>query len=75
MPLEFPRVDQDLLDRLNEIFPDCLPKKLDYTDRDVAIAVGTRLVIGKMQDEFNRQNHLGPYKLVPVPKPGVRWGG
>ena len=65
---DFPSVSKDLLDRLMEIFPGTLPLDPNYTDRAIAIAVGTQQVIGRLQDEYLRQNKLGPYYHVPAPR-------
>lgn len=73
MKLDFPAIQKALLDRLDEVFPDRLPKALTYTDRDVAIAVGTRLVIDKLKDEYARQNKLYPYEEVAPPSSQQRW--
>jgi hypothetical protein len=60
-PAVFPYVPQDLLDRLNEIFPDRCPK-LSATERDVWAASGARMVIDRLQAEYNRQAKQGVFK-------------
>lgn len=61
MDHDFPAVSKDLLDRLVEIFPGTLPTDPSYLDRDIAVAVGTQLVIARLRGEYQRQTKTGPY--------------
>jgi hypothetical protein len=70
MPQYFPLVSQVLLDRLNEIFPDGLPKRSmnhdqTYDIRSVDWAVGARMVIDRLQLEHDRQNNTGRFETPP----------
>lgn len=75
MPQDFPLISKDLLDRLREVFPDSLPADDDFTHREIDQAYGTQKVIRRLQLEYDRQNKLGSFQHVPLPKQGRSWGG
>jgi len=52
---EFPAISPQLIEALDRIFPDRLPTTANYTDRDVACAIGWRQVIDRLKLEMKRQ--------------------
>lgn len=50
-----PIIEQDLLDYLNELFPNNCPNEM-MSDRQIWMAVGSRLVVRKLEQEFEIQN-------------------
>ena len=50
-----PIIQQDLLEYLNELFPNACPHE-GMSDRQIWMAVGARQVVRKLQQEFEIQN-------------------
>ena len=50
-----PIIERDLLDYLNELFPNNCPNEM-MSDRQIWMAVGSRLVVRKLEQEFEIQN-------------------
>ena len=52
---EFPLIPKHLLDRLDEAFPNRLPKNRDATERDIWIAMGSVRVVDFLKDIYEQQ--------------------